>query len=169
MLNATAVDIRGKILATTFNKIVAVAKTDERGRVKRTVHEVLGADGLPVVAGETVYPIDGDWIGDPLEVAGIDRDGSVRVSLPDGKGWTIYLADRLTHTPPDTQEKIDRDKIKAAMRYWECEDVECYACPCKINGKKPSEYYGTCNCAVAQGMDIARRQRELDARKGGTE
>lgn len=168
-LNATAVDIRGKLIATTFDKIVAVAKTDERGRVKRPAPEVLGGDGLPVVASETVYPISGDWIGDPLEVAGIDRDGSVRVSLPDGKGWTCYLADFLTHTPPDTQQRIDEDARKSARSYWDCFGKSCVDCSAMIDGKRPWRWYDTDSCETAQTLDLLRRQRELDARKGGVE
>ena len=137
------------------------------GFAKRPTPEVLGADGLPVVAGETVYPISGDWIGDPLEVASIDRDGSVRVSLPEGKGWTCYLADRLTHTPPDTQERIDEDARKSTLEYWGCGDAGCGHCPAKIEGKIPRDRFDARNCEKAMLLDLLRRQRELDARKGG--
>lgn len=165
--NATAVDCRGMLLATEFSNIYAVAKTDESGRVKRRAPEALGADGLPIVEGETVYPIDGDWIGDPLEVASIDRDGSVIVSLSEGKGWTSYLADRLTHTPPDTQERIDEDAQKSSHDYWGCTGVECDGCRRAIDGKKPYEYFDCLNCLIAKTLDLLRRQRELDSRKGG--
>ena len=138
-------------------------------RVKRPAPEVLGADGKPIVAGETVYPISGDWIGDPLEVASIDRDGSVRVSLPEGKGWTCYLADRLTHTPPDTQERIDEDARKSSYAYWGCMSIACDDCPSTIDGKKPHEYFDCINCLHAKTLDLLRRQRELDKRKGGAE
>ncbi|MEY8460114.1 hypothetical protein AALA69_03170 [Eggerthellaceae bacterium 24-137] len=137
--------------------------------IKRPAPEVLGADGKPIVVGETVYSTLVEWLGTPLEVLGIENQAYVKVAIPGGKGWTSFIADNLTHTPPDTQEKIDRDKSKAITRYWECEDAECHTCPCRIDGKKPSEYYGTINCSVAQGMDIARRQAELDKRTGGAE
>lgn len=165
--NATAVDCSGRLLATSFSKIVAVAKTDENGRAKRRTPEVLGADGLPIVECETAYPISGDWIGYPLEVASIDRDGSVRVSLPEGKGWTCYLADRLTHTPPDTQERIDEAARKSSYAYWGCMSIACDDCPSTIDGKKPHEYFDCINCLHAKTLDLLRRQRELDVRKGG--
>lgn len=79
-------------------------------RVKRPAPEALGADGLPIVAGETVHPIYGAWFGIPLEVIGIEQPASVKVSLPSGKGWTHFQADCLTHTPPDTLERL-RDDI----------------------------------------------------------
>lgn len=117
--------------------------------------------------GETAYPISGDWIGYPLEVASIDRDGSVRVSLPEGKGWTCYLADRLTHTPPDTQERIDEAARKSSYAYWGCMSIACDDCPSTIDGKKPHEYFDCINCLHAKTLDLLRRQRELDVRKGG--
>lgn len=139
-------------------------------RVKRPAPEVLGADGKPIVAGETVYPISGDWIGDPLEVESIDRDGSVRVSLSEGKGWTNYLADRLTHnTPPDTQERIDADVMKEYIEYWGCVGMSCEGCPAKIDGEKPWRRYDVGGCHEAMVLDLLRRQRQLDARKGGVE
>lgn len=135
---------------------------------KRPAPEVLGADGKPIVSGETVYPIDGEWLGTPFEVLGVESL-SVKVSLPSGKGWTMFSADRLTHTPPDTLDRIDADKKKLMYEYWECKSSKCGECPATIDGKKPSLYYGVRSCSTAQGMDIARRQRELDKRTGGAE
>ncbi len=34
------------------------------------------------------------------------------------------------------------------------------------NGERPRDHYGVKNCTVAQGMDLARRQAELDALLG---
>lgn len=135
-------------------------------RVKRPV---LGADGLPIVEGEMVYPIDGEWLGIPLEVSGIDSPASVKVYLSAGKSWTTFHADRLTHTPPDTQERIDREKMVGSKEYWSCTGISCMRCPSKIDGELPSKHYGVRSCSIAQGVDIARRQRELDARTGGAE
>lgn len=135
-------------------------------RVKRPAPEALGADGLPIVVGETVYPIDSEWLDTTLEVLSVESL-SVKVSLPSGKGWTMFRADRLTHTPPDTQESIDADKGKKGTEYWRCVGFLCGDCPAEIDGKRPSDRYGVLNCSIAQGMDIARRQADLDARKGG--
>lgn len=131
---------------------------------------VLGADGKPIVVGETVYRLtDGTaWKVTKLHHSepriSVVSVGGKRVTAG---GW--FLASEYTHTPPDTQEKIDRDKHKTMTRYWECEDAECYTCPCRFDGKKPSEHYGVFSCEVAQGMDIARRQAELGKRTGGAE
>ena len=76
----------------------------------------------------------------------------------------------LTHTPPDTQALIDDDKGKMFDVYWGCRTaVNCLDCPAVVDGKHPDERYGVVSCEVAQGMDIARRQRELDAKTTGGE
>lgn len=141
----------------------------DRERVKRPAPEVLGADGKPIKVGETVYPIDGEWIGIPLEVSGIESPASVKVYLSAGKSWTTFHADSLTHTPPDTQESIDRDARKGYITYWECVDCSCERCPARIDGDKPWRWYHADSCEGAMVLDLLRRQRELDKRKGGAE
>ena len=136
---------------------------------KRPAPEVLGADGKPIKVGETVYPIDGEWIGIPLEVSGIESPTSVKVYLSAGKSWTTFHADSLTHTPPDTQERIDADAQKDHIEYWQCSDIECGECPSKIDDMTPQERYECNGCDSAMTIDLLRRQRELDARKGGVE
>ena len=141
----------------------------DRERVTRPAPEVLGADGKPIKVGETVYPIDGEWIGIPLEVSGIESPASVKVYLSAGKSWTTFHADSLTHTPPDTQESIDRDARKGYITYWECVDCSCERCPARIDGDKPWRWYHADSCEGAMVLDLLRRQRELDKRKGGAE
>lgn len=138
-------------------------------RLKRPAPEVLGADGKPIKVGETVYPIDDEWIGIPLEVSGIESPASVKVYLSAGKSWTTFHADSLTHTPPDTQERIDADAQKDHIEYWQCSDIECGECPSKIDDMTPQERYECNGCDSAMTIDLLRRQRELDARKGGVE
>ncbi len=169
--NATAVDIGGKLLATGFSEIIAVAKTDERGRVKRRAPEVLGADGLPIKGGETVWLLSGTG---PHVVDTVYTD----IQTPDGRDcpWadidndgTWAYVESLTHTPPDTQERIDEDARKSTFEYWGCGDAGCEYCPAKIEGKIPRDRLDTRNCEKAMLLDLLRRQRELDARKGGAE
>lgn len=125
-------------------------------RVKRPAPEALGADGLPIVVGETVYPIDSEWLDTTLEVLSVESL-SVKVSLPSGKGWTMFRAKDLTHTPPDTQQRIDEDATLPPREYYNAHighDV----------GLKDDE-----EVAVAMVLDLLRRQRELDKRTGGAE
>ena len=138
-------------------------------RLKRPAPEVLGADGKPIVVGDTVHPIYGAWFGTPLKVLGIKQPASVKVATSSGKGWTSFRADCLTHTPPDTQESIDRDARKGYMTYWECVECSCERCPARIDGDKPWRWYHADSCEGAMVLDLLRRQRELDKRTGGAE
>lgn len=140
-------------------------------RVKRRVPEVLLGDGKPIVEGETAWDtVTG--IGGVVE--NIQRTCgkivSIAVESTDSGELYSFNADRLTHTPPDTQERIDADARKNSIRYWGCEDFSCDECPALIDGKKPVAFYELDlvrdSCSEAQKLDLLRRQRELDA-KGG--
>lgn len=165
---ATAVDCRGRLLATAFSGIVAVAKTDENGRVKRRTPEVPGADGLPIKAGETVWDTKS---GLEIVVSRIAKDdGGNVIVCANGDICELQFAPKdVTHARPDTQERIDGDSQKTADAYWGCIDVSCEDCPAKIDGKSPHTRFDARNCVQAQMIDLLRRQRELDARKGGAE
>lgn len=139
-------------------------------RVKRPAPEVLGADGLPIKVGDAMWSLSG---AGPLTVTSLHTDDptpdggdSPWADLDDDGLYSWIYAGSLTHTPPDTQERIDEDKKKENSKYWGC-CFYCNNCPDEIDGKKPRERYGSLNCSIAQGMDIARRQYELDKRKGG--
>lgn len=133
---------------------------------KRPAPEALGADGLPIVEGETVYDVEtGEAYIVRLPCAGTGK------TFFEGGGYRDPAY--LTHTPPDTQERIDADALKSCVKYWDCDDFSCGKCPALIDGKKPVEFYELDpihdSCHEAQKLDLLRRQRELDARKGGTE
>ena len=129
-------------------------------RVKRPAPKVLGADGLPIEVGETVYDIESG-----------DRH-TVRLSCA-GTGKTFFCDGHysdpayLTHTPPDTQERIDADAVKECDEYWGCRSAYCKNCPAKIDGEKPWQRYGVRRCRDAMVLDLLRRQGEMDARIGG--
>lgn len=128
---------------------------------------IIGADGLPICEGETVYGQDGM----PWTVVHIN-DGSHPVLGTNGPTERGLKPEWLTHTQPDTQERLYNDAVKVAEHnmkvpeYWGCEGVDCSCCPSKINGKAPDEYYGT-PCINAMVLDLLRRQRELKTREGG--
>ena len=96
---------------------------NERDTIKRPAPEVLGADGKPIVEGEKVYRTD-----DPITEAvvtgfrGYD-DGSIDVvcSEKGGKVTAFYSPSLLTHTPPDTQQRIDEDITLSPIEY--CADI----------------------------------------------
>lgn len=145
------------------------------------------ADGMPIVEGETVWLDEahsrcagsyGFEDGNKYSLCGIERQEMLTVEDAhievDGREYVRVCtcgawchASWLTHTPPDTQQRIDEDKGKKGTEYWRCVGFLCGDCPAEIDGKRPSDRYGVLNCSIAQGMDIARRQADLDARKGG--
>lgn len=140
---------------------------------QRPAPEVLGADGLPIKVGDAMWSLSG---AGPLTVTSLHTDDptpdggdSPWADLDDDGLYSWIYAGSLTHTPPDTQERIDEDKKKLMYEYWECKSSKCGECPATIDGKKPSLYYGVRSCSTAQGMDIASRQHELDKRTGGAE
>ena len=144
-------------------------------RVKRPEPKVLGADGKPVKVGETVWNIYGsENTVKKLEPYGHDNGGWSKTpavlyedDCKDGtRSWDY--AKNITHTPLDTKERIDEDKRKAYDTYWGCDtNISCLECPALIDGMRPCKYYGVLDCHVAQGVDIARRKRELDAKTAG--
>lgn len=118
--------------------------------VRRPAPEALGADGLPIVAGETVYDIE---TGEE-HVVKLPCAGTGKAFFEDGHyNDPAYL----THTPPDTQDRIEEDAGKAPCDYFGREAERCFGC----------HAHGHDTCAEAMILDLLRRQRELDARTGG--
>lgn len=146
----------------------------------------IGADGLPIYEGDEVYVAPdhardcGKWLDKLLRKAGLHgySYGEMRlagihhseVALKSMSKCNVAWchASWLTHTPPDTQKRIDADKQKYFEDYWGCEGVCCDECSL-FEGESPEGHYGVRSCILAQGMDIARRHAELDALLGGDE
>ncbi len=127
--------------------------------VKRPAPEVLGADGLPVVAGEEVWSLSGTG---PHTVGTVYTD----IQAPDGRDcpWadidndgTWACVESLTHTPPETQARIDDDATLHPRVYY-AEHIGH-----DVDLKDDAEV------TEAMVRDLLRRQRELDKRKGGAE
>ena len=150
-------------------------------RVKRPAPEALGADGKPIVEGETVWLDEahsrcagscGFEDGNKYSLCGIERQEMLTVEDAhievDGREYVRVCtcgawchASWLTHTPPDTQERIDGDAKKGWGEYWGCCGNICAKCGVRR--------YDADSCGHAMKLDLLRRQRELDARKGGAE
>lgn len=138
---------------------------------------VLGADGKPIVEGETVWLDEahsrcagscGFEDGNEYSLCGIERqemltvedahievDGREYVRVCTCRAWCH--ASWLTHTPPETQERIDGDATLSPREYYNAHighDV----------GLRDDE-----ELTVAMVLDLLRRQRELDKRTGGAE
>lgn len=123
----------------------------DRERVKRPAPEALGADGLPIKVGETVWSIHGihEGIVKALNV------NMAHVEWSDGRWSPSILCDKLTHTPPDTQEKIGNDATMPPAEY------------CAVRGIDLGDDPDMATATEAMVRDLLRRQREYDKRKGG--
>lgn len=138
----------------------------DRERVKRPAPEVLGADGKPIKVGETVWGILSGIEG---TVSSLNDDSTAYVEWDDERWSPCIDCCNLTHTPPDTQERIDEDARKDQFEYWQCLEYECCGCPIEIEGMNPKKRYECNDCCSAMALDLLRRQRELDKRTGGAE
>lgn len=164
----------GEFFVTTPNRSIDYAAGE---RVERPAPEALGADGKPIVEGETVWLDEahsrcagscGFEDGNEYSLCGIERQEMLTVEDAhievDGREYVRVCtcgawchASWLTHTPPETQERIDDDATLSPREYYNAHighDV----------GLKDDE-----EVAVAMVHDLLRRQRELDKRTGGAE
>ncbi len=117
--------------------------------VKRPEPEVLGADGKPIKVGETVY----DGTGNRYVVVEVDTDRAlVEFDGEPKRGWRASF---ITHTPPDTQERIDDDASMPPRRYYAAKIGH------DVGLKEDEEVF------AAVALDLLRRQRELDAKTMG--
>lgn len=126
-------------------------------RVKRPEPEAIGADGLPIKIGDTVYL---ESFGRPFTVVGFDG-----AYLKDADGGYL-LADCATHTPPDTQERIDADATISSYDY-----LIKHGKHDETRRRHDETRRDTrARMRAAKWADIMRRQRELDVRTmGGAE
>lgn len=133
--------------------------------VKSPEPEVLAADGLPIKVGETVYLTDDNV---PFEVQAV-RKGADKDEFGE---W--YDAGLLTHTRPDTQERIDDDahKVSDPCTYFSS-DGSCAKCRFVSQYGDADSAYEACPKSVELErmaiLDLLCRQRELDARTMGGE
>lgn len=109
-------------------------------RVKRPVQSVLDADGVEIKVGDTVWTLDG------LE--------GVVTKVENGAAYIAYEsdyaqreeADNLTHTRPDSWERLEEDAEKNPFDY--CKDVGHRLDTCE-------------NSEAYKARDIVRRAKKL--------
>lgn len=114
---------------------------------------VLGADGKPIVVGETVYPTYGFYAGTSGKVVSVEHQDNVLVELC--CSTERFDGCYLTHTPPETQEMIDDDATMPPAEYCAAYGIDL--------GDDPDRETAT----RAMIADLLRRQREYDKRTGG--
>lgn len=106
--------------AEMFSLGVATATTSGRvygafgEPVKRPTPKVLGADGVEIKVGDTVY-YDGD--PEPLTVDSFDDPGCVYLTSAKGSDGTLYTIEPslLTHKRPDSWERLEEDAYHLVM------------------------------------------------------
>ncbi len=176
---AVALGLNGECFALldelpAFDATHCLMLDDAGERVERPAPEVLGADGKPIVKGETVWFAGRDGFFCSV-VDGFDVDSEMRVdSLPCGEIKRVAVENvengvigfaypkDLAHEPLDTQERIDADRrlARTPMNYL-----------LNVMGMSLDEANAipTLDRADFVVDDLLRRQRELDARMGGAE
>lgn len=118
-------------------------------RVKRPDPEVLGADGLPIEEGDTVW----DTLNGERRTVGV-----VNPEYIDCFG-ELFSPNLLTHTPPDTQARIDFDATIHPYTY--CNEVLGW------DAHRIVRRGDLADQIEAMIADLLRRQRELDAKTTG--
>lgn len=117
-------------------------------RVKRPVQSALDADGVPIKVGDTVWTLDG------LE--------GVVTKVEDGAAYIAYESDyaqreeaaNLTHTHPDSWERLEEDSSKEPCFYFGFDDKLCSdgaGCPANKLG----------DCSKSKAADLIRRAKKL--------
>lgn len=118
-------------------------------RVKRPDTEVLGADGLPIEEGDTVW----DTLNGERRTVGV-----VNPEYIDCFG-ELFSPNLITHTPPDTQARIDDDATIHPYTY--CNEVLGW------DAHRIVRRGDLADQIEAMIADLLRRQRELDAKTTG--
>lgn len=123
-------------------------------RVKRPAPKVRDADGVEIKVGDSMYVAnngDGPYIVCDIEES-IDR---IELFWHRNRNEVLFIpANRLTHTRPDSWERLEED---AAKNF--CEYFGFYDRPCDEGEGCPAYEQG--NCAVYKAHDIIRRAKAL--------
>lgn len=97
-------------------------------RVKRRAPEVLGADGLPLDEDDTVYGMDREQHRYTVQVPysineAVGQRFCVQCYDHDEGNITWCDPSMLTHTPPDTLERLRDDMLRTAEEWREADSV----------------------------------------------
>lgn len=123
--------------------------------------EILDADGVEIRVGDTVYSPMHENVR--CTVTGIDfeTDGFfVYVENEIGHRFRL-IADDLTHTQPDTWERLEEDARKLTIDYWGCRGLTCDQCPADF----PRDRNNAESCSTAMKIDIIRRAKAIAYRE----
>ncbi len=126
-------------------------------RVKRPAPEVLDADGMEIKVGDTVWCDDGVEMTVMSLVGELPGHVTTRSNIPPAK-YSINPK-RLTHTRPDSWERLEEDAVKVVCEYAgavpdEFGDYDCDTCRL-FNAR------GNLICEQLMTREIVRRAKAL--------
>lgn len=126
-------------------------------RVKRPATKVLDADGVEIKVGDTVWHHSGLAHGVVTSIDAGSLMGTVRY-VNGGVGFRDAAKD-LTHTRPDSWERMEEDAVKGACEYTGAEPTAFDAHDCDT-----CRFYGEHSkliCEQLMALDIVRRAKAL--------
>lgn len=120
-------------------------------RLNRPAPKVLDADGVEIKVGDTVWHEDGsEWL-----VEEMNRYG---VRCFDGGKRRTFIPAFLTHTRPDSWERLEEDACNSICEYFGKGVSECDGCPANAIAANSDEF--EC-CERAVKLDLIRRAKAL--------
>lgn len=146
------------VMVTNLTSVPAYGEFRKYGEpLKRPAPKVLDADGVEIKVGDTVWSTIGERCGQdvPHEVKGFDKYGCVLLEMHNetSTGWR---PEYLTHTRPDSWERLEEDIAKNPCRY--AEEV------------KRSKLHSCSECpwhSEVMARDIVRRAKALAEKEAG--
>jgi|GEM_PF-966183 len=132
-------------------------------RVKRPAPKVLDADGVEIKVGDTVW-YRSLSTGDRMRKATVTGFGEHSLdgplaTLKDEAGGTWHIdPKKITHTRPDSWERLEEDACNSICGYFGKGVSECDDCPANAIAANSDEF--EC-CERAVKLDIVRRAKAL--------
>lgn len=117
-------------------------------------------DGGRLALGGEAWTRDGGRV----RVVAVSHRGKAAVrpwGRKDGRGARWVPASSLLAERPDSWWRLREDVRKDYTAYWGCIGFCCDKCPALVDGKKPSERYGTAGCHKAEQLDLLARAERL--------
>ena len=134
---------------------------DQLGEREFPAAKVLDADGMEIKVGDSMYVANyGDG---PYIVCDIDENiDRIELFWHENRNEKLFIAaNRLTHTRPDSWERLEKDALKGVCEYAEAErkpgtiDAHtCCGCRFDEDGDGPT-------CEKQMALDIIRRAKAL--------
>lgn len=148
-VKGVALYVQGWNMTLEASDTVAVLSGENGERVKRPNSQVLDADGVPIEVGDVVY-CDG---GDEATTASffrVDNAGQTQITVKDSGGAYYTLSpSRLSHTRPDSWERLEKDATVNPEAY------------CRANGCELPPNPDRADYADAFASDLVRRAKAL--------